>query len=211
CSAYSLGTGVQATGCTTCTLPPATAPCSTCQTAPPAPPITMPPSQWGEWGAFGPCTVSCGGGTRTRQRLCNGGCSTCQCLGSSVDIQSCNTAACPTICTTCRQTQPHYDPPVTQAPCTTCQQIPHYDPPVTQAPCTTCQQVPHYDPPVTPAPCLTCSQYQQPAPAPTYTQPAPSSCTTCGTNFRYYDPYNNAGRKKRSQQDTKGSLSFLIN
>ncbi|KAK6060109.1 thrombospondin type 1 domain protein [Cooperia oncophora] len=180
-SAYTLGSGVQATGCTTCTLPPPTAPCSTCQTAPPAPPITMPPAQWGEWGAFGQCTVSCGGGTRVRRRLCNGGCSTCQCLGSATDVQSCNTAPCP-------------------------------------AACTTCQQIPYYDPPVTPAPCLTCSQYQQPAPcltcstpAPTYIQPAPSSCTTCGVNLRYYDPYNNNGRKKRSQRKIEDPLSFLFN
>ncbi|KAK6757403.1 hypothetical protein RB195_015308 [Necator americanus] len=139
--AYSIGTGVQATGCTTCTLPPAAAvPCNTCQTAPPAPPITIPQSQWGEWGPFGQCTVSCGGGQHARQRLCNNGCSTCQCIGSAVDVQSCNTAPCPARCSTCQQ--PQYDPP-TPAPCTTCGN------PITLAPCPTCSY------PTTPSPCLT--------------------------------------------------------
>ncbi|KIH51342.1 thrombospondin type 1 domain protein [Ancylostoma duodenale] len=179
--AYTIGSGSQATGCTTCTLPPAAAvPCNTCQTAPPAPPITLPPSQWSEWGPFGQCTASCGGGQHMRQRQCNHGCSSCQCIGPSTEIQACNTAPCPAACTTCQR--PLYDPP-TRPPCTTCAN------PVTPAPCTTCS----YQPTQAPVPCLTCG-----APAPTYIQPAPSSCTTCGQNLRFYDPYGNAGRKKRS-------------
>ncbi|VDO33930.1 unnamed protein product [Haemonchus placei] len=113
--------------------------------------------------------------------MCNGGCSTCQCLGSAVEVQTCNTAPCPSACTTCQQTQPHYDPPVTQPPCITCSQ--NQPPP----PCVA---------PSTPTP---------------YIQPAPSSCTTCGVNLRYYDPYSNGGRRKRSQRTIKGPLSFLFN
>ncbi|VDP15558.1 unnamed protein product [Heligmosomoides polygyrus] len=209
CSAYTIGTGVQATGCTTCTLPPATAPCSTCQTAAPAPPITPAPSaQWGEWGPFGQCTTTCGGGQRARQRLCNGGCTTCQCLGSSLDVQLCNTAPCPVACTTCQQT-PYYDQPVTAAPCSTCgvrQPYPYYQQPAPtyQQPSPAYQQPsPTYQQP-SPSPCLTCST--------PYIQPAPSSCSTCGVNNRYYDPYGNAaGRRKRSEEKTaKGPLSTLL-
>ncbi|WKY13010.1 hypothetical protein Q1695_004100 [Nippostrongylus brasiliensis] len=148
-AAYTIGTGVQATGCTTCTLPPATVPCSTCQTAQPAPPITQAPpaAQWGEWGPFGQCTVTCGGGQRARQRLCNNGCTSCQCIGSALDVETCNTSPCTVQCNTCQQ--PHYDPPVTQAPCTTCGV---YQQPT---PCLTCG-TPYIQP--APSACTTCGQ-----------------------------------------------------
>ncbi|XP_055957003.1 coadhesin-like [Patella vulgata] len=53
---------------------------------------------WGSWSTFGSCTVTCGGGTQTRTRVCdspvpaNGG-NTCP--GSTTDNQACNSVACP--------------------------------------------------------------------------------------------------------------------
>ena len=53
---------------------------------------------WGSWSSWSSCSATCGGGQRTRQRLCNnpvpsGGGSNC--VGSSSDQQTCNTANCP--------------------------------------------------------------------------------------------------------------------
>ena len=53
---------------------------------------------WGQWGAWAPCTLSCGGGTRTRLRLCNspapdyGG---LFCVGTDTQVDYCNNERCP--------------------------------------------------------------------------------------------------------------------
>mmetsp|Transcript_36241 Transcript_36241/g.54683 ORF Transcript_36241/g.54683 Transcript_36241/m.54683 type:complete len:251 (+) Transcript_36241:1-753(+) len=51
---------------------------------------------WAAWSDFGSCSVSCGGGTKTRQRQpatveANGG----TCKGEKVETASCNTDTCP--------------------------------------------------------------------------------------------------------------------
>lgn len=59
---------------------------------------------WSAWSAWGSCSVSCGGGTKTRTRTCTnpapayGG---ANCAGSSSESTSCNTHSCwqPTIAT----------------------------------------------------------------------------------------------------------------
>ncbi|XP_013418821.1 A disintegrin and metalloproteinase with thrombospondin motifs adt-2 isoform X2 [Lingula anatina] len=48
---------------------------------------------WTQWGAWTSCSVSCGGGTQTRTRTCNGGSS---CVGDSSESQDCNTNDCTT-------------------------------------------------------------------------------------------------------------------
>gem|GEM_PF-570343 len=65
--------------------------------------VTAPPSVvnggWSAWGSWGPCSVTCGGGTQTHTRTCtnpapaNGGTT---CAGSASDSQSCNTESCST-------------------------------------------------------------------------------------------------------------------
>ena len=53
---------------------------------------------WTEFGSYGPCSVSCGEGTRTRSRTCTnpapqkGG---ADCVGSSNETSSCHQSACP--------------------------------------------------------------------------------------------------------------------
>ncbi len=51
---------------------------------------------WDQWAEWGPCTETCGGGTRERTRDCigpyNGGQS---CQGLNVDTENCNTQECP--------------------------------------------------------------------------------------------------------------------
>ena len=53
---------------------------------------------WSVWGPYGPCTVTCGGGHRSRHRTCsdpaplNGG---TPCKGPAVDMSNCNTQKCP--------------------------------------------------------------------------------------------------------------------
>ena len=53
---------------------------------------------WSSYGAWSSCTVTCGGGKKTRTRTCegreNGG---KQCQGESVLESPCNTQACPTV------------------------------------------------------------------------------------------------------------------
>ena len=52
---------------------------------------------WGAWAAYGPCSVTCGGGTQTHTRLCNnpspanGGAT---CTGLASESGSCNTQLC---------------------------------------------------------------------------------------------------------------------
>ena len=55
---------------------------------------------WASWGSYEPCSESCGGGQKRRERSCtnpapkyNG----TDCQGSSVQTKSCNTKACPSI------------------------------------------------------------------------------------------------------------------
>ena len=52
---------------------------------------------WREWSQFGPCSVSCGNGTKSRSRTCFGpfyqGNS---CLGTNIDIQTCSVENCET-------------------------------------------------------------------------------------------------------------------
>ncbi|XP_053381262.1 hemicentin-1-like isoform X2 [Mercenaria mercenaria] len=53
---------------------------------------------WGNWGHWNPCTLSCGGGTRTRSRMCNypepkyGG---LFCIGTDIQLDYCNSEPCP--------------------------------------------------------------------------------------------------------------------
>ena len=53
---------------------------------------------WGQWGQWATCTHSCGGGTRTRLRLCNspapdyGG---LFCVGTDSQVDYCNNEPCP--------------------------------------------------------------------------------------------------------------------
>ena len=54
--------------------------------------------KFGEWGEFGPCSVSCGDGTKTRERSCDnplpkyGG---ANCQGESKETKPCNDKPCP--------------------------------------------------------------------------------------------------------------------
>lgn len=53
---------------------------------------------WGPWSPWDTCTLTCGGGVQTRQRLCNdpapkhGG---KECVGDNRDTQMCNKKDCP--------------------------------------------------------------------------------------------------------------------
>lgn len=54
---------------------------------------------WSQWGSWGTCSVSCGGGKRSRARSCsnptpaNGG---KECIGALSDLGDCNPQLCPT-------------------------------------------------------------------------------------------------------------------
>ncbi|XP_025103049.1 A disintegrin and metalloproteinase with thrombospondin motifs adt-1-like isoform X4 [Pomacea canaliculata] len=52
--------------------------------------------QWNDWGSWSSCSVSCGQGTRTRSRTCNGP-NACgrPCEGNSSSEEYCNLSACP--------------------------------------------------------------------------------------------------------------------
>ena len=53
---------------------------------------------WSAWGAFGACSKTCGGGEKTRRRMCNnpapanGG---SYCTGQNSNTVPCNTHTCP--------------------------------------------------------------------------------------------------------------------
>eukprot|EP00731_Ephydatia_muelleri_P037858 Em0582g1a len=47
---------------------------------------------WGSWSSWTTCSQTCNGGVRTRTRVCEGG---SNCVGSNIDTEQCNTAACP--------------------------------------------------------------------------------------------------------------------
>ena len=54
---------------------------------------------YSKWSAFGPCSVSCGGGKQQRVRYCNNpvpknGGSNCSSLGTSVQMKYCNIFPC---------------------------------------------------------------------------------------------------------------------
>ncbi|XP_058943143.2 probable endochitinase [Pocillopora verrucosa] len=57
---------------------------------------------WSDWSVWGPCTVTCGGGTQARNRSCtnpppsNGG---KKCTGPDTETQQCQTMICPFDCT----------------------------------------------------------------------------------------------------------------
>jgi hypothetical protein len=66
-----------------------------------------PCAQWQQWGAWNPCSVTCGGGERTRARDCTitGVCIWCACVhtcgpglctGAANDTERCHTNLCPT-------------------------------------------------------------------------------------------------------------------
>lgn len=53
---------------------------------------------WGSWQPWGECSSSCGGGQRTRARLCDGPSPSDggrPCPGDSTQLSRCNTQACP--------------------------------------------------------------------------------------------------------------------
>ena len=78
--------------------------------------LDLPPlgtSQWGNWGSWGVCSVTCGSGTRSRSRTCNGG---NNCAGENRVSGTCTRGACPAkpsgpgreIKMICRKQERHY-------------------------------------------------------------------------------------------------------
>ncbi|XP_012671043.1 cartilage intermediate layer protein 1 [Clupea harengus] len=61
---------------------------------------STPPCQarWGPWGAWGSCSVTCGGGRRSRRRSCIRSSDTVRCEGRPVEIQKCGKKPCPVAC-----------------------------------------------------------------------------------------------------------------
>ena len=51
---------------------------------------------WGQWSPFGDCSATCGTGTRTRNRFCNGGnLGSAGCpVGNEREITTCNSGPC---------------------------------------------------------------------------------------------------------------------
>ncbi|XP_019614876.1 PREDICTED: uncharacterized protein LOC109462744 [Branchiostoma belcheri] len=50
---------------------------------------------WGEWGPWGDCSVSCGGGTKTRTRPCEDQYGGTSCVGTDKDVKLCKKKKCP--------------------------------------------------------------------------------------------------------------------
>ncbi|XP_061593716.1 cartilage intermediate layer protein 1 [Cololabis saira] len=59
------------------------------------PPCT---AKWSPWGRWGVCSVTCGGGRRTRRRTCLRTSVTVQCSGRPVEVQKCGKNPCPVKC-----------------------------------------------------------------------------------------------------------------
>jgi Thrombospondin type 1 domain len=49
---------------------------------------------WAAWSSWNDCSVSCGGGTQTRYRLCDGAANGVSCAGSTQQTERCNTRSC---------------------------------------------------------------------------------------------------------------------
>ncbi|XP_031570613.1 coadhesin-like [Actinia tenebrosa] len=105
---------------------------------------------YSEWSAFGECSVTCGGGIKTRTRECTNPTpdldgKNCTDLGPNEETRACNTEYCPTILpprtkpptTTKQTTTPQTTPPQTTPPQTT---TPQTTAPQTTTPSTTIPQ-----------------------------------------------------------------------
>ena len=50
---------------------------------------------WGQWSSYSDCSATCGTGTRTRNRFCNGGNpGTGGCPGNERETTTCNSGPC---------------------------------------------------------------------------------------------------------------------
>lgn len=60
----------------------------------------MPPTEpvWGSWSGWSDCSATCGTGTQTKTRTCNGQ----GCVGASSETQDCNQGTCTTVGPVCR-------------------------------------------------------------------------------------------------------------
>ena len=56
-------------------------------------PINIFPLGWARWGDWSACTVSCGGGTKKRRRVCDGP-NQSACPGYAVDLRQCKGNPC---------------------------------------------------------------------------------------------------------------------